>query len=352
MAISQEQDEAVKQVLECARALRAEGKYAEAIDLLGSLEEEGKFYPPAVMMQANLYRTLGKLEEGRHLLELLEAVYPEEPTVLFNLSGVWWELGDNEKARFYLARLEESLEGREVAPEFQEKVNWLKRQVEGPVVDVDVLLQAVAEKWREEVEVKPLPVDPGLARGLKNMPAIWLNGMCAEWGIEPARTRQKREKQIIAHLGDAGNLERIVTGLDEESTALLRYLLENGGWRRINAVPRKFGSLEGDGYFWNERRPTSPLGALWSRALVCVGQARIDGRHCRITIIPVELRERLSLPRDSLSKSRYTVPRQPTAAAGIWAAVHPYSLSQRSSWPFNGYRGRLRVQNTPRRVFN
>jgi len=73
----------------------------------------------------------------------------------------------------------------------------------------------------------------------------------------------------------------------------LKYLLQREGWSRLNAVTRKFESMEGDGFFWNEMDPESPLGNLWSRALVMVGKATLKGRRCKIATIPMELREEL-----------------------------------------------------------
>lgn len=296
VAVAEEGDAELEEAVARAGRLRAEEKYEDALAVLEDLQVKGRLYPPAMMMQANLYRRLGRTKEGRRLLETLEEMYPADPAVLFNLAGMWYELQDPAKARSYLERLDESLEGREVTAEFGEKLAWLRRQVNGLVrpVDYDMLVELAAEEFREAVEAKTLPVNTALSRGLRNMPAIWLDGMCGRWEIEPARTRKEREAQIAAYLGDDGNLKRTVAELHRDEVALLRFLLDKGGWSRINGVSRKFGTMEGDGYFWNETAPVSPLGRLWSQALVFVGTARIGGRNCRVAVIPVELRERLS----------------------------------------------------------
>jgi len=140
-------DEAVEKVLEQARRLRAAGKHAEALALLEDLERERNLCAPALSMQANLYRTLERPEEGRRLLELLEKVFPDEPTVLFNLAGVWMELGDREKAWSYLTQLEAVLEGREVPEEFAEKMRQLRRQVlAGLIPDPGEIVDGVLEE--------------------------------------------------------------------------------------------------------------------------------------------------------------------------------------------------------------
>lgn len=294
--ITEEADADLEEVMARAVRLRAEGKYEEAMVLLKDLLTGGRFHPPAVIMLANLQCRLGYFEDGRRLLETLEEAYPDDPSVLFNLTALWCDLKNPEKARAYLDRLEKSLEGQETPAEFKEKLALLRLLLRELILPVDAgdLMAWAAEEERETVEAKPLPVDATLARGLKNMPAIWLDGMCSDWEIEPARTRKERAVQIIAYLGEDDHLGRIVEELKEDEAQLLRYLLGRGGWSRIGPVSRKFGTMDGDGYYWDESAPLSPLGSLWCQALVMVGKARIKGRNYKVAVIPVDLRERLS----------------------------------------------------------
>lgn len=85
-----------------------------------------------------------------------------------------------------------------------------------------------------------------------------------------------------------------MAGLDGTGRELLGFLLERGGWARLNAVTRKYGTMEEDGYYWDEDEPQSHLGQLWSRALVMVGRARLEGGYARIVTIPADLREKLA----------------------------------------------------------
>ena len=296
VTISSAPDAAAQKALDEARRLRGAGENAAALTILEELEAKGSLCAPALMMQANLYRTLERPRAGLRLLDLLEGAFPDEPTVLFNLAGVWLDLGDREKAVSYLVRLEDVLEGQAVAPAFAAKMDQLRKLVATEMLldTTDGLLSKMYEHWREEVADKPLSPDAGLARVLKNMPAVWLDAVCAALGITPKRLRRQREKQIADHLTDAARLKQVVGGLDAQSLALLRYLLAGGGWRRSNAVTRRFGALEGDEYYWNEKPPASPVGVLWSRALVGVGRATLGGRRCRVVTVPVELRPLLS----------------------------------------------------------
>ncbi|MDP3044044.1 MAG: hypothetical protein Q8N93_01360, partial [Bacillota bacterium] len=174
---------------------------------------------------------------------------------------------------------------------------FLQQQVADLVrtAHVEELFELAAEEQRATVEAKPLILNATLTRGLKNMPAIWLDGMCDDWEIRPVRTRKEREEEIIAYLGDDGNLGRLVAKLDEDEVELLRFLLGKGGWSKMGSVSRRFGTMDGDGYFWNELAPVSPLGSLWSQALVMVGRTQIDGRYYRVAVIPAELREKLPI---------------------------------------------------------
>lgn len=74
----------------------------------------------------------------------------------------------------------------------------------------------------------------------------------------------------------------------------MSYLLRKGGWSKIGNITRKFGSMEGDGYFWNEVLPESPLAVLWFKCLVNIGKTKIGGKSYKIVSVPVDLREMLA----------------------------------------------------------
>ena len=127
------------------------------------------------------------------------------------------------------------------------------------------------------------------------MPVEWIDDACSRYDLPPARMRAEREKQLIQYLQQPDQLEKIVAALDDDEVELLQYLLEREGWSRIGPITRKFGSMQGDGFYWNEGEgPYSPLGILWSRGLVFVGRSQIDNRRTKIAAIPVELRSLLT----------------------------------------------------------
>ncbi|AFV10497.1 TPR domain-containing protein [Thermacetogenium phaeum DSM 12270] len=295
ISVMLEPDEELDKVVQHAVELRDQGKIAEATSLLQDLLQQEKYYPPAMMTLANLLRQQDKLEEALDLMELLEETAPEDPAVLFNFAALMLQMDDPEQARAYLNRIDPD----EITEEIRSKIELLEEEIEKAELRDDLLslperiMKFFTEDQRQEIEKKTLPADATLARGLKNMPANWLTAACKAHGLKPLRHRREREDQLVEFLTDRKNLARAVENLDAAERELLEYLLQRGGWSRLNAVTRKFGSMEGDGFYWEEKKPQSILGTLWSRALVMVGRTSVSGQRCKIATIPIELREPL-----------------------------------------------------------
>lgn len=304
-------DPELDKIVDRAIKLRDSGREDQAEALLNDLYMKGTFYPRAMMTLANLWRRGDKLQEALQVMEMLEQMAPEDPAILFNLAGLMLQLEEPRRARQYLNRIDT----RKAGGEIRQKIEGLKKDIELAEIissmfqEPGYLTRLYAEEQRNKIEEKPLPVDPTMARGLKNMPVHWLEGALEAYGIKPARLRRDKEKQLVEFLSRPENLTRALEGLQAESLELLDYLLRREGWSRLNAITRKFGNMEGDGFFWNEPEdePQSPLGVLWSRGLVVVGRANINNRKCKIAAIPVELRQPLA---ELISKSE-------NVAAGI-----------------------------------
>ena len=139
-------------------------------------------------------------------------------------------------------------------------------------------------------EEKKITPDSTLSLGLKNMPNEWLLKMCAVHDIGPCRLRPQREKAIMAYLTEPANLKQVIQELTSDEQELLYYLLGKGGWALLSSVSRKFGKLEGDGFYWNEEEPQSTTGRLWSKGLIMVGKAIQNNRQVKIAAVPADLR--------------------------------------------------------------
>ncbi len=291
-------DQEAREVLAEVAKLKEKGKIQEAIVLLENLTRKKKFYPRPLLVLADLYCLQNEWGKAEEVLLLLYDVLPEDPVVLYNLTVISLEKGDIKKSRFYFNRL--NLQGMD--NEFKDKVKMLKDYIESqerelqkvlPFWNVEDAVNSMAESQRHKVEEKTLPKDAGLAKGLKNMPAIWLDGMLDYYDIDCSGKRQEKEKTIANYLHHRDNLADTLEDLEEEDIEVIKFLLANGGWARLSIVSRKFGSMEGSGYFWSEDNPDLPLAFLWSIGLVMVGRTILNERRCKIAIIPLDLRDQL-----------------------------------------------------------
>ncbi len=52
--------------------------------------------------------------------------------------------------------------------------------------------------------------------------------------------------------------------------------------------------MDGDGYFWDEAPPASPLGRLRALGLLFVARAPVGGRSHKVAVVPPELWEPLA----------------------------------------------------------
>lgn len=293
--IAEEPDETVEVLLEEASLLRSVGKIDEAIEKLRPLLERGSFYPPAILMLANLLRRKDQLDEAEGLLLTLKDVAPSDPAVLFNLAGLYIQRGDPMRARKYA----DQIDRRRATDEIREKLPLLEDEIdrlELLTVRPSEVAAVVAESWREDQEDKPISLNTKLSQAVRTVPAGWVNAACEAHGIDPASTRHRKERAeaLTRRLVDLRHMEEIVSNLEEDERAALRFVLNEGGWAKISALTRRFGSMEGDGFWWEETPPRSTLGRLRLKALLFVGRAVIDGRRCKVAVIPLELREGLA----------------------------------------------------------
>ncbi len=291
-------DEDLNKALEKAKSLHKQGKIEDAIKLLNEVHIKWKMSPDTLLFLSYLHFELEEFESSLQILNMIDNVTPNNPSVLLNKALVYKELGKYDEALNCL----DNIDVEQIAPEFKQEILNLIEQVKiiaqedfinEYLLEPDYLVEQYEEAEREKIEDKTLPQNATLARGMKNMPAIWLEGACEYHELPNYRRRNEREKALIEYLTNAKNLKETIQFLEKEEIELLRYILEKGGWSTTGPITRKFGSTEGDGYFWNEELPESVLGFLWALCLVFVGKASIKGKRTKIAVIPLELRENL-----------------------------------------------------------
>jgi len=305
MAVVGEPDLKTREAMQKASELKESGRLEEAIETLKEVCHkevchQGTFFPPATINLSNLLRQVDRLDEAESYLRMVERVAPEEPLLLINMAGLLCEQGRLKEAQQYL----DSIKREEADQKLCEVIDLLQKYIAAANLR-DIISRSEAmfheeyenyeEDQRRKIEGKSLSTEANLDRCLRNMPSGWLTMMCVLLGLEPAPRRKEREQQINRALLNKDNLHLL---LKENSKAaerqLLHYLLERDGWARLSAVSRKFGTLVGDGFFWEEELPGSPLGMLWAMGLAAVGKANLGKRYEKIALIPMELREPLS----------------------------------------------------------
>lgn len=277
-----------------ALACRDAGRLDEARRALEPLVHGDRLYAPAAVAYANVLRTQGERAEARRLLELLREALPNHPVVLYNLAGLCGEQGDFKAARRYL----EAIDTDDLPPGLAEKLTALTDRLE-PHLLPEYLMERAEEEYRRQVDERPIsPETLTLLRALDQIPAVWLDAACSLYGLRaPARLRRDRARQLARVLvGDPPVALRVLAGFDHDGQgeALLRMLLQRGGWARVGAITRRFGTDADDGYFWADKPPTTPLGRLRLACLVFVGRARVEGRRARVAAVPVDLRTALA----------------------------------------------------------
>jgi len=291
--LSLESDQELDQLCDRALELRNKGQIDEAITLLEPLYREGNFYPRAMITLANLYRNKKEWEPALNILEILAEAFPDEPVIMVNLAGLYVETGAFDQALQCITRIEEE----EMGGNIRGRLDYIRSMAEQrltPDEYVDHLddsyLHQLGESLRLEVEEKKFTPRFTLNRGLKNMPNEWLLNICAVHDIETHRHRPQREKAITAYLTNPAHLKKAAHELTKPEQELLIYLLGKEGWALLSAVSRKFGKMEGDGFYWDEEKPQSTTGRLWSKGLIMVGKTILNDRLVKIAAIPIDLR--------------------------------------------------------------
>ncbi len=296
LPVETEADQETREAMDKARELKEKGDLEEAIRTLEEVCYKDNFFPPVAINLSNLLRMVDRVEEAEEYLRMVESIDPDYPLMLFNMACLFNQKGNFKKAKEYLEKI--NLE--EADQELLEKVDQLKEALksfspEEYLEQVKMNIARYEEEKRKKIESKTLSPQGTLSRCLQNMPADWITGICFALKIEPASRREERQKELEEALLDKKNLSFLMEeNLSPPDKELLAYLLEQGGWALLEKVTERFGSMEGDGFYWMYYLPESSLGSLWCHGLAAVGKARVGKRKRKIVVVPLELREPLS----------------------------------------------------------
>lgn len=178
--------------------------------------------------------------------------------------------------------------------------NWDHRQVITAEV-VDTVTWELEKVWCENIEQKPVSPHTSLTTALNNIPALWVTAIQKHLDLPQETTKRKNIKIIAENLSSLKILNRIMerlAALSMPAVKALKIIHTHGGIYPYDKLTDLFGSEETDGYFWDKRKPTSPLGLLRSHGLLFVGQSKKEGAYYKIAVIPVEIRRNLSFLED------------------------------------------------------
>lgn len=230
----------------------------------------------------------GNLDQAMDILMMLNTIVPEHPLLLLKLAEVCLQRGEAEGALVYLDRIDARAEG----PALKRAVDAIRHRIELERFRPGELGREYAELLRARQEKKMMSVRPKLSQVLRNMPVQWLNGACAVHGIDPTEYSQRKERaeELEQLLTDKTALSSALAHLDGDEMSLMKFLMGMGGWARLSEVVKGFGSMAGDGCWWNENPPVSTLGKLVSKALAAVGSSTVDGERTSVVAVPLDLR--------------------------------------------------------------
>ncbi|GIV85440.1 MAG: hypothetical protein KatS3mg052_2447 [Candidatus Roseilinea sp.] len=184
--------------------------------------------------------------------------------------------------------------GHDDADDFGLDAAWLASEL------TDELVRYWGDRWRIEEENKAICVNLSLKTALSKLPGKWLDAACQANRLtvrgEQYGSRRAKVTALVARLTSENELRRCVAELPPRARSALRRVINNGGWMRLADLTRDFGSMDGDGWFWDEQPPTSCLGELRRRALLFIGRtARVkDGkpgkRMFKVAVVPKDIR--------------------------------------------------------------
>jgi hypothetical protein len=178
--------------------------------------------------------------------------------------------------------------------------NWDHRQIITTEV-VDTVTWEIEKVWCEKIEQKPISPHTSLTTALNNIPALWVAAIQENLDLPRETTKRKNVKIIAGNLSSLKILNKIVeklAALSMPAVKALKTIYTYGGIYPYDKMTDLFDGEETDGYFWDKKKPTSPLGLLRSHGLLFVGRSKKEGAYYKIAVIPAEIRQNLSFLED------------------------------------------------------
>ena len=304
------EDKRLEATYEMAKELRRRKRDDEAKDMImQAMSRKQATTPDLVMLLSSLENARDEWQVTLDLMIELEKALPGNPAVLLNQVLAYaklqrWgdALGVLEDMKMIVKR--EEGEGVKMASRFtSEALGKLETSIRRSLnrgrqdgIGIKEAGKIAAQGLRGEVEAKHLPKNTTLRRGMKNMPVEWVRFACRQHNLQVEGLREDLETALEEVLESAEStestetLKRALDALDPAEKEVLQYLLKKGGTAGTGYLVRTYGSMEEDGYFWEEGDPPiSTLGRLWSKCLIMVGRGLVNGKRQKVALIPTDL---------------------------------------------------------------
>lgn len=267
-----------------AHKLAAEGNYNDAAELLKGLTKDG-FKPHVyINLVQCLFNAHRDEEAAKYLQELkrhcsdLAITHYLDATYLFK-----------DKQLAAANRALAKVKGKKGYQEIKEQADKLAM-----IIAMGTAMKEMAYPVERRIPAleKALPVDPTLGQGMQNLPVEALRTACNHWGLDGGLRRKEVQSRLIGYLSTLEGVKHCWRNLQHRERELLAFLLANGGWARLYAVTRRYGTLPEEEDF--TELPASIPGRLWTLGLIFIGSARINGRRTKIAAVSVEVRKLLA----------------------------------------------------------
>jgi hypothetical protein len=206
---------------------------------------------------------------------------------------------------------------------------------------VDEMMVQTQIRERAQVEAKAIKANIKLAAALRKQPAVWVEGICIQHGLDAPEKNAERIKGLAEALPRREVLTAAWRRLNDRARAMLEWIVvDKGGVAQIDDLAERYEPDDDVSWWWNQgQTPRTPLGLLRVNGLVVVGTVRIDGGAAPAAVVPLELREPLAqvcrtaaYAADETQELNVATPRDPGAAAPADAPAAPDEAEPKVEW--------------------
>ncbi len=291
-------DRGVKKLLVKATDFVGKGEHNEAIKML---EHEcfinNNNNPMLVMVLAWLYHYVGREKEAEEIIETALEKDPDNSKLLLFAAEFYHSIGCDDRARYYLKQVDED----DLYESLQQKMNELISYIsfmETPTRnyaenDIEELVAWVNLGYFKEYFNKDLPKKLKLLTCLRSLPVEWLDSICDYYDLPWEDLRKDREKRLAFEMIEKIPFALMIKELSSDAMDLLELLVKKDGLCILDCLEERFGSID-DNFLSVELPPSTPMGQLFYRGLIYIGEYQHENKKRKTVAIPSDLYVKVS----------------------------------------------------------